>query len=68
MVKAQAAGVANGTLNPDGTPVDPATVAPVVPPDPATAALAHAVDAVHELVTHPPVKPTHRTRIRRRRG
>lgn len=70
LVKAQAGLVASGQLNPDGTPVDPTTVAPVVtpqPPDDNAAALSHTVDAVTALLAHPPVKPTHRTRTRRRR-
>lgn len=73
MVKAQAGLVANGTLNPDGTPIDPNTVAPVVAPNPPPpgspeAQLSHTVDAVTALVmSHPPVKATHRTRIRRRK-
>lgn len=74
MVKAQAGLVANGSLNPDGTPIDPSTVAPVVAPNPPPAgspeaALSHVVDATTALVmAHAPVKPTHRTRTRRRRG
>jgi hypothetical protein len=53
MVKAQAGLVANGSLNPDGTPVDPNTVAPVVapqPPDEQATALSHAVDIATHLV------------------
>jgi hypothetical protein len=74
IVKAQAGLVANGTLNPDGSRIDPATVAPVVAPSPPPAgspeaALSHTVDAVTQLVmAHAPVKQTHRTRTRRRRG
>lgn len=56
LAKARAALVANGTLNPDGSPIAAGTVAPTVPPDPTAlahgpagtlkelAALAHAVD------------------------
>lgn len=71
LAKAKAALIANGTLGPDGKPVDSGTVAPTVPPDPsvagaptpAAAAMSHAVDAATDLV----LAHTPRQRKRRRR-